>query len=44
MRCYCYKCENNENGYCGVPDGNVGIDENGECDALWIREKEEGAE
>lgn len=35
MRCRCLECINNEDGYCGCYDP-IEIDENGECDCLWI--------
>ena len=35
MRCNCFKCTNNENGYCGRYD-SIEIDENGECSSLNI--------
>ena len=35
MRCNCFKCANNDVGYCGCYD-SIEIDENGECDSLNI--------
>ena len=35
MRCNCIKCTYNEDCYCSQPD-YVSIDENGECDQMYI--------
>ena len=35
MRCNCFKCTNNDVGYCGCYD-SIEIDENGECGSLNI--------
>lgn len=35
MRCNCFKCTNNENGYCERYD-SIEIDEDGECSSLNI--------
>ena len=35
MRCNCFKCANNNVGYCGCYD-SIEIDENGECGSLNI--------
>ena len=35
MRCNCFKCTNNDVGYCGCYD-SIEIDENGECSSLNI--------
>ena len=36
MRCSCYKCENNEDGYCGCVD-TIEVDDNGMCMDMLIR-------
>ena len=35
MRCNCIKCHYNDDYYCRQPD-YVSIDENGECDQMYI--------
>lgn len=40
MRCKCYKCERNDDGYC-CDSSYVVIDENGECDLMFIKSNEE---
>lgn len=35
MRCKCLQCGCNEDYYCCLPEGKVGIDENGVCSELW---------
>lgn len=37
MRCFCFKCYENEDGYCSC-SSYVIIDENGECNMMDIRE------
>lgn len=34
MRCACYDCDNNEEGYCGI-DSYVQITEEHECDSYY---------
>ena len=41
MRCNCLKCINNDDGYCCA---SIEIDENGECDSMWILAVEEDDE
>lgn len=36
MRCDCIRCRWNESRYCATPHGDVEIDENGECNMLWL--------
>lgn len=36
MRCDCIKCDYNEDYFCSQPD-YVKIDENGECEQMFIR-------
>jgi hypothetical protein len=36
MRCYCYRCDYNDEGYCSQPD-YVTIDYKGECDQLYVK-------
>ena len=36
MRCDCIRCRWNESRYCAAPSGDVEIDENGECNMLWL--------
>lgn len=45
MRCECYKCGENEDGYCACPS-YVTITANGECDCMYIptSEKEDNNE
>ena len=41
MRCSCLKCVHNTDGYCEC-SSYIEIDENGECDSMWIiAEKED---
>ncbi|MBO7696631.1 MAG: hypothetical protein J6T10_28725 [Methanobrevibacter sp.] len=35
MRCYCFKCYNNEDGYCSC-SSYVAINENGKCTIMDI--------
>lgn len=37
MRCRCYKCHYNNDGYCREPD-YVSINERGECDRMFIKQ------
>ena len=42
MRCRCDKCHYNEDGFCCQPS-YVSIDENGECDQLFVKSADTAA-